>query len=1832
MNQDRGIFLANVESKKDEGGGKKHMKVKAELYFWGRNTNNTLGCGAHNPSFAAPQKLDKAVIQMDTKTYDDPYEISTGANHTMVLCTGTEQEGKPDEKGKVRRVETGILYAMGLGSHGRLGVDRPAHITEDTWCTEEKAIPVKFEGAYRVISKDMADKAFPDVKMEGVYLYTKPDFETKDRKNLKVWGTNLHGSLVADGEWLKIEDEAGVRYLPMIDNSARVIFPVKVQVIRISCGSDHTIVLATTGVLYAWGLNNEGQCGVGTADAEVLKPTPIQSLLQDDIGHFACGTRHSMAVTGDGSLYAWGSNAQGRLGIGLTPSQNLPVRNTFVEGHCGFQYVACGEAHSGAIDTNEKVWTWGAGAHGRLGHGETTDVPTPQAVDVLEEVKCKMLALGAFHTVALTSGKPSKVYTWGMGHANGQTADGKSASFRLPVNTNLVIPGVEDDSLDAFHEVTQIACGAYHTMLLLRNGKVLTCGIGLGGRLGLAKPKDKGTKDYGTPQCIPKPCGFALKIKGDSTPMYFRRDSEKALAEKVVEERTADGKIKVAWDVDDIHCGSMHSAVLTAGGTVFIWGDCDHKQIGGGPYAADAPQWTPKHLHLAHQIKTMALGGDHCLVVTEGAGRIYAWGRGDLGQLGTGRQHDSAEPSLINPKFLGNGVVLAVAAGEDHNGAVVQMHETHSLFMWGNTENGKLGLGQGGPKTQPVPKELECNWDQKPGPDMKYPIDLACGVCHTAVIIGKERSKEGDTNGELWTFGGGLYGRLGVEEGQANYFEPAEVKELSAQRPTGVDVVKASCGAYHSAAILAKPEKNLEKQPCGELWVWGRNKMVCEPEHLLQPKKFNFIDESKFMFVKCGHSHTLCVMESGVLFAWGDNQYGQLGLDSEDKESPRPQQVRGLPGMAMGISVGPMHSMALLNNGEVWAWGNQSCGRLGLEKKNARVRVIAPKKVKAEWGSIEEITQTAQSQKRGGDDEEEAAAAGAAGGGDEPAEDDEGSRMLNSLESGQKVQQFATMQSLLKNEKPACKEAKLKELEDEITKEIQGYLSDIAEIPSKEKELLQLEADAAQGLGGITRLMKHAKAPELPAMLNPKVVAQHANYEELMWVLQQQPCYLASLSANISGSDAETLNKIMSSIFAELEDSRTVHLYMATLKLIMDKEITRSNELPGLFTQEVGSFVATSFAWFAMNPHHYQDVVWKFMDARSKTTLLWTILNKKDEKDVKPTDKSEEKYAPRDEYFAIDIKEFREEKGYTAKDATPEERQEFNGCLNDVKDFMTNGPFEKALKESLIHNDIRKVLNYAYQRLKARNFPSNAVAGAQPSSVPADLKLYEPLLSLVMHAILIPCLEDPVKYSGQKVGLPTTKLDEATGPNNIKVICKFFKEMMAGKYEPREGVPQTPDERQLSSIARQVKLSLLRYVKDLAAQPDDTETHTTIDVYASHYSRQYHTVSAETVDLLKMSNLLLQHQSKIRQTDDDPCVSTCQSIGEWPKEVIDEVCSEDSGQNVIENFVINSRFLLDKRNTNPEKQLVVCRTSSVPMPPRFCVGTPSLIKQCVMDQPDSMSKIIEDLFRDIDDIKANTWSDLLKELELQEKAAKAKNPPNFVLAHKITEGMKKVEELISVDFVPADLLNEMGDKLMQRQKHKDYLDQVQKGLHRIKKAKMEHAQAVSAAKTQMKQMAEFMTSLQLPGQIKEAAQEAGGGKLYLDGVRQQMVNLRYNRREKLTNCTFSPQATLPLPKLMKDNVVKSITESVATQRVYKQVEVTLALAMDGGLDLSIQRKQGKQTYMLSEFKLTANQLGQLKKAEEGTEMDLPNKDEMIIKVDPCKLSDLLGNITRGKMK
>jgi len=206
-------------------------------------------------------------------------------------------------------------------------------------------------------------------------------------------------------------------------------------------------VIKTDGTLWVWGYDNFGTLGVNdTTD----RATPVTT--------FAGGTNwkqvasskvfytHRAAIKTDGTLWTWGNNFYGKLGINDTTNRSTPV--TTFAGGSNWKQVSAGANHTAAIKTDGTLWVWGRNAVGQLGTNDTTDRATP-VTTFAGGSNWKQVSGGGSHTVAIKT--DGTLWTWGN-NSYGELGTNDTTQRNTPVTT-----------FAGGTNWKQVACGGYHT-------------------------------------------------------------------------------------------------------------------------------------------------------------------------------------------------------------------------------------------------------------------------------------------------------------------------------------------------------------------------------------------------------------------------------------------------------------------------------------------------------------------------------------------------------------------------------------------------------------------------------------------------------------------------------------------------------------------------------------------------------------------------------------------------------------------------------------------------------------------------------------------------------------------------------------------------------------------------------------------------------------------------------------------------------------------------------------------------------------------------------------------------------------------------------------------------------------------------------------------------------------------------------------------------------------------------------------------------------------------------------------------------------------------------
>jgi alpha-tubulin suppressor-like RCC1 family protein len=145
----------------------------------------------------------------------------------------------------------------------------------------------------------------------------------------------------------------------------------------VTLGAYHSFAIRTTGTLWAWGMNTRGQLGLGYyTNTQILNLSRSwNSSVWTSVGG---GLNRILATKNDGTLWAWGNNNSGALGLGNTTTRSSPVQ-VGTDTNWAFAATEAG-GHTLALKTTGTLWAWGNNSNGRLGLGDTTNRSSPVQV------------------------------------------------------------------------------------------------------------------------------------------------------------------------------------------------------------------------------------------------------------------------------------------------------------------------------------------------------------------------------------------------------------------------------------------------------------------------------------------------------------------------------------------------------------------------------------------------------------------------------------------------------------------------------------------------------------------------------------------------------------------------------------------------------------------------------------------------------------------------------------------------------------------------------------------------------------------------------------------------------------------------------------------------------------------------------------------------------------------------------------------------------------------------------------------------------------------------------------------------------------------------------------------------------------------------------------------------------------------------------------------------------------------------------------------------------------------------------------------------------------
>jgi alpha-tubulin suppressor-like RCC1 family protein len=308
-----------------------------------------------------------------------------------------------------------------------------------------------------------------------------------------------------------------------------------------------SVALTTTGRVYGWGINNDGQVGDGTTTRR-LKPVLARKLNGVTVTAVREGDIFGIALTGTGKILTWGDNAAGDLGDGTTRSRLTPVRVRLPKG-VTITAISAGIGSAMALTKSGRVLAWGLNDVGQLGDGTTKNRLKPTYVRLPAHTKITSIAAGYATGYAVTSA--GRLLAWGLNDA-GQLGDGTTKNRLKPVQ----------ERLPRDVKVASATGGYLYSMALTRGGRVLAWGDDVFGQLG-----DGSTTTRYVPGWVKLPIG-TTRIR--------------ALA-----------------------AGADFGMAFTAAGHILTWGHNNRGQLGIG---TTTDSTTPVRVHLPAGFTPTAIG------------------------------------------------------------------------------------------------------------------------------------------------------------------------------------------------------------------------------------------------------------------------------------------------------------------------------------------------------------------------------------------------------------------------------------------------------------------------------------------------------------------------------------------------------------------------------------------------------------------------------------------------------------------------------------------------------------------------------------------------------------------------------------------------------------------------------------------------------------------------------------------------------------------------------------------------------------------------------------------------------------------------------------------------------------------------------------------------------------------------------------------------------------------------------------------------------------------------------------------------------------------------
>ena len=692
------------------------------------------------------------------------------------------------------------------------------------------------------------------------------------------------------------------------------------------------------------------------------KVSPVKITVQkDDWIEFSGGYSHTIGIKNHGELWAWGNNNYGQLGLGDNAVRIVPIR---VDKSTDWTRIQAGYTHTMATK-GDTLMVWGSNRFGQLGTRMSSSVPMRLTNDFIRyscgynfsaviNKKNMLMVCGRnnYGQLGLNKGsgipslpletsssfvqwkdvKVDQQTNWGN---NSYGVLGSNSSFdeltRVTIDDEYNYYHLDDEEYNEYDDYdfwSDVICGGEHAMGYWKD-KLLVWGRNQYGQLGLGH-----TRTMSDP------------VHLDFSSLSFRT----------------------------ISCGYNHTLAISSGGYLYACGNNDNGQLG----------MTGGHRSLFTQIGTdsdwdLISAGYYYSFARKTDGTLWYWGKNGYGLLGVQIEEPPLRPEPNNyygrqeilPKMIEGSGWEVVRCGSYHTIGI----RNNTLMAWGNNAYGELDETNIGDSVfTPVPAPAIPCLDRRDGKGEW--IELSNGFYHT---IGLKHNEEDESKIELWACGNNDNGMMGetlcsesklIKLQKDTDWHNTKCYLLGKDEERDLIVPDVGCGSvscdYYTNTISTKSG--------GQLQIWGFTDslnssckadtpgafpaltgsfggcgdVACGCYPVTKTKK---VDDDVFVFgattdkefpptagvdttdwkeISAGcFTHIFTIQYMGDLWAWGKNESGQLGLgDTVNRD--KPARVGDKHNWLKLNCKGRSHSMVINKDGELWVCGNNSKGQLGL--------------------------------------------------------------------------------------------------------------------------------------------------------------------------------------------------------------------------------------------------------------------------------------------------------------------------------------------------------------------------------------------------------------------------------------------------------------------------------------------------------------------------------------------------------------------------------------------------------------------------------------------------------------------------------------------------------------------------------------------------------------------------------------------------------------------------------------------------------------------------------------------------------------------------------------